>query len=473
MPREQVNGRAPPPPRLSGAFDSTGSFPSERSPLLRALREGSSSFEGSYMSMPPPTSMESRLSEAGQFQPIIYAEKALASLLTGVLLYAICCIVGLALVSLNFEGILGERVNWWLIFLPFWLANACILVAHVQSIRHAKRLRQWAEVDSMSNEPLLPLLRRIVLIYAISLPLTVLLLWSELAFCARLENAGTSLYICYAPIMVIQVAFVIRYLLCRSDSTMPGVCWILCFVFTLLLAYQTDTQRKFHASEVRYPLSWWIVLAPLFVFQALMACGLVLVLYYEFAGIYRLTRWQLGASALYLLALVSGVTGELMLLKHIDYHWGTFTFPSALMFFGLVCASVGMYIVGRHHVEELMATRGGAVPVPLTRTTDGWITSHAIVEQWVLFGDVYLTPEGLSARNQNAITGRRDSSVESSEAAGGRLMRRLKQLFGRGKAKETLTASDPERRIQNILRRKTSGSYSDITAEVIHTPKQN
>lgn len=251
------------------------------------------------------------------------------------------------------------------------------------------------------------------------------------------------------------------------------MCWILCFVFTLLLAYQTDTQRKFHAPEMRYPLSWWTVLAPLFVFQALMACSLVLVLYYEFTGIYRLTRWQLGASALYLLALVSGATGELMLLKHIDYHWGTFTFPSALMFFGLVCASVGMYIVGRHHVEELMATRGGAVPVPLTRTTDGWITSHAIVEQWVLFGDVYLTPEGLSARNQKAISGRRDSSVESSEAAGGRLMRRLKQLFGRGRGKQTLTASDPERRIQNTLRRTTSGSYSDITVEVIHTPKQN
>uniref|UniRef100_K3X654 RxLR effector candidate protein n=1 Tax=Globisporangium ultimum (strain ATCC 200006 / CBS 805.95 / DAOM BR144) TaxID=431595 RepID=K3X654_GLOUD len=458
--------------QLNDRDDSNGSFvASERSPLLRALREDSSSFEGNYMSMPPPSSMESRLSEVGQFQPIVYAEKALAALLTGVLLYAICCILGLGLVSLNFEGILGDRVNWWLIFLPFWLANVCIFVGHIQSIRHAKKLRQWAEVDSMSNEPLLPLLRRIVLIYAISFPFSVLLLWSELAFCARLENAGTSLYICYAPIMVIQVAFVIRYLLCRSDSTLPGICWILCFVFTLLLAYQTDTQRKFHASEVHYPLSWWTVLAPLFTFQALMVCSLLLVLYNEFAGIYRLTRWQLGASVLYSLALVTSITGELMLLEHIDYHWGTFTFPSGLMFFGLVCASVGMYIVGRHHVEELMATRGGAVPVPLTRTTDGWITNHAVVEQWVLFGDIYLTPEGLNVRNQKAISGRRDSSVES-EATGGRLVRRLKQLFGKGQPKETLTASDPERRIQNILRRKTSGSYSDITVEVIHTPKR-
>lgn len=251
-----------------------------------------------------------------------------------------------------------------------------------------------------------------------------------------------------------------------------GVCWVLGFVFTLLLAYQTDTQRQFRAAEVQYPLSWWTVLAPLFVFQVIMACSLLLVLYYEFAAIYRLTRWQLGASVLYSLALVTGVTGELMLLKHLNYHWGTFTFPSGLIFFGLVCASVGMYIVGRHHVDELMATRGGAVPVPLTRTTDGWITSHAVVEQWVLFGDVYLTPEGLAARNQKALSSRRDSSVESSEAAGGRLMRRLKQCFGGGRSKEAFTASDPERRIQNLMRRTTSGSYSDITIEVLHTPKQ-
>lgn len=222
-----------------------------------------------------------------------------------------------------------------------------------------------------------------------------------------------------------------------------------------------------------YPLSWWTVLAPLFVFEALMAASLALVLYNEFAGIYRLTRWQLAASVLYSLALVTAVTGELMMLQHIDYHWGSFTFPSGLLFFGLVCASVGMYIVGRHHVDELMATRGGAVPVPLTRTTDGWITSHAVVEQWVLFGDVYLTPEGLSARNEKTITGRRDSSAESTENAGTRLLRRLKQLVGSATPRDVLSENDPERRIQNILRRTTSGSYSDITVEVIHTPKQN
>ena len=206
-------------PRASSSSSSL----SERSPLLRALDQvASSSCEDFYMSMPALPSDGSRLSDSGEFEPLIFAEKALAALLNGVLLYALGCIVGVAVVSLNFEGVLGSRVNWWLVFLPFWLANGAILYAHVTSTRHAMTLRRWAEVESMSNEPLLPLLRRIVLVYAISFPLTLLLLWSELAFCASLQHhTATSLYFCYAPLMVIQVAFVVRYLLCRSDSTLP------------------------------------------------------------------------------------------------------------------------------------------------------------------------------------------------------------------------------------------------------------
>ncbi|CAI5722488.1 unnamed protein product [Hyaloperonospora brassicae] len=448
---------------------SSSSSLSERSPLLRALDRGaSSSCEDFYMSVPALPSDSGCLSDSGQFQPVVFAEKALATLLDGVLLYALGCIVGVALVSLNFEGVLGPRVNWWLVFLPFWLANGALLYAHVTSTRHAVTLRRWAEVESMSNEPLLPLLRRIVLVYAISFPLTVLLLWSELAFCASLQHhTATSLYACYAPLMVIQVAFVVRYLLCRSDSTLPGVCWALLFVFTLLLAYQTDMQRRVEILEIaRPPVSWWIVFAPFFAFELLMAGSLLRVLYNEFSGIYRLTRWQLAASGLYTLALVTGTSGELMLLKQVDYHWGTFTLPSGMMFVGLVCACVAMYIVGRHHVEELMASKGGAVPVPLTRTADGWITSHAIVEQWVLLGDITLTPQGLRVRNRKT----RSNLGAESEAAGSHILRQMKGLLTRATSEENIGDNDPERRICKVLR-KTSGSYSDITVEIVDTPK--
>ncbi|TMW56771.1 hypothetical protein Poli38472_006781 [Pythium oligandrum] len=443
---------------------------SERSPLLRVMRNDSTSFEGTYMSMPQHTNGTS--SEQAHFRPIVYAEKALASLLNGVLLYALCCIIGVLVVSLNFEGLLGDRVNWWLVFTPFWVANVALFVAHISSLGHTRQLRHWAELESMSNEPLLPLLRRIVMIYAVSFPLSVLLLWSELAFCARLQDPGTGLYICYAPLMVIQVAFFVRYLLCRSDSTLPGVCWMLMFAFTLLLAYETNSQHITPHGD-RFALSWWTVATPLFVFEGLMACALIVVLYHEFSGVYRMTRWQFGASALYLLALMSAVTGQLMLLENIDYHWGTITFPSALIFFGLVCASIGMYIVGRHHVQELMASKGGAVPVPLTRTNQGWITNHAVTEHWILFGDIYLTPEGLHYRN---LTQGRRNSVADLETAPGwkRLWRSVRSICGR-KQDDLLTPRDPERRIQNLLRRRTSDSSGPPSpaSSVISTSSPN
>ncbi|KAI9916020.1 hypothetical protein PsorP6_008650 [Peronosclerospora sorghi] len=457
--------------RADGLPSTPSSTLSERSPLLRVLSDGALTFaENTYMSVPAPPGDSGRLSENGQFQPLIFAEKALAALLNGVLLYALGCVIGVVFVSLNFEGVIDPRINWWLVFVPFWLANIAMLYAHLTSIRHAKALRRWADVDSMSNEPLLPLLRRIVLVYAISFPLTILLLWSELAFCASLQKTTiTSLYICYAPLMVIQVAFVVRYLLCRSDSTLPGICWALLFVFTLLMSYQTDTQRHFEALEMaKPPISWWIVFAPLFTFELIMAGSLLLILYNEFSGIYRLTRSQLSASVLYTLALVAGVSGELMLLEKVDYHWGrTFTFPSGMVCFGLVCACIAMYIVGRHHVGELMASKGGAVPVPLTRTANGWITSHAIVERWLLFGDIYLTPQGLYLRNQKART---NSSIDS-EAAGRRIMRHVKGFFSRVTSEENIGDSDPEHRLCSVLRRKTSGSYSDITLDPVDTPK--
>lgn len=405
----------------------------------------------------------------GQFRPIIYAEKALAALLNGVLVYALFCVIGLGLASLNFEGMLGHNVNWWLVFLPFWCANLAILVAHLSSIRHAKKLRQWAEVDSMSNEPLLPLLRRIVMIYAVSFPLSVLLLWSQLAFCARLENSATSLYICYAPLMLIQAAFVVRYLLCRSDSTLPGVCWVLGFVFTFLMSYQTNASMRL--PEPSYPLSWWTVAAPLFTLEALFGITLVVVLVNEFKGIYSMTRWQLGAIALYAFALISLVTGQLMLLENIDYHWGSVFFPSTMLLLGLVSASVAMYIVGRHHVQDLMATRGGAVPVPLTKTRDGWVTSHAALENWIMLGDIPLTDYGLDHRNR-ASQRRNSAMVEADDTQRGNswLKHVSKTLTRNHKPKEALAANEPERRIQNVLQRKTSGSYSDIAVDV-DTPK--
>lgn len=200
-----------------------------------------------------PNSSEHRDSAFSYKSPVIFAEKALGAILHGALLYALCCIIGIAFTSLKFEGLLGNRVNWYIVFLPFWGANVLIIIAHFLSFRHAKKLRQWAEVETMENEPLLPLLRRVMMIYSISVPLTGLLFWCELAFCLQLSNEGkTSFYFCYVPLMLIQLAFVARYMLCFAHSSLPVIlgayfsCFeTLCFV---LLGGLLDAKLCFYPS---------------------------------------------------------------------------------------------------------------------------------------------------------------------------------------------------------------------------------
>lgn len=267
---------------------------------------------------------------------------------------------------------------------------------------------------------------------------------------------------------------------------------MLAFAFTLMLAYQTDSPRGqwLSSDSTKYPLPWWAVATPLFTLELLLGAALLVVLYNEFSGVYRLARWQLAASALYSLAFVAAVAGEVLLLieermgpkRLMELHWGARTFPSALVFFGLICASIAVYIVGRYYVEQLMATKGGAMPVPLTRTTDGWITSHAVIEQWVLFGDIYLTPAGLERRNRNLQMQRRNSAVDSDnggsgQSAGTRIVSWFQRICGRVSHRDDESSAlgdrDPERRLRNmVIRRKTSGSYSDITLDVVDTPKE-
>lgn len=247
---------------------------------------------------------------------------------------------------------------------------------------------------------------------------------------------------------------------------------MLIFVFTLLVAYQFNNQHVIRVDEKRktvFTLSWWTVATPVFVLEFLMACALGVVLYHEFAGVYRLTRWQLSASALYFLAVIASVTSQFMLLEHLNYHWGTCTFPIALLFFGFVCTSIAMYIVGRHHVEEFMATKGGAVPVPLTRTSQGWVTNHAVTDHWIMFGDIYLTADGLNIRNQRSH-GRRNSIIEMEQISlWKRVSRFIRRVFGQGTIP---TEIDERESYQKSILRRTSGSYSDIKIDChVDTPK--
>lgn len=344
-----------------------------------------------------------------------------------------------------------------------------LIVAHFSALKSTWKLKHWAEADSVSNEPLLPLLRRIGMILLCTIPLTALLFWSEFAFCARLnDKKAASLYLCYAPLILIQVTFVGRYFLCRARSHWPGFSWLLVLCFTILLAYQTNRRWKEHYilrtadhktkefEFIRYSLAWWIVLAPLFAFDLIMIGCLGVILHHVIRGYYRLVSWQILSIGLYLAGIGCTMFGQFMLWEKIEYYQETFTFPSVVIFTGLLCVSVAVYIVSRHYVNRLMLTRGGAIPVPLRQTDAGWEPANLGRDRWLLLGEIELTSKG---RARQILRRRALSDLETDRAGHGFNMC---CCLGSNSPSDIYSGGNRERRLQYTLRRTTSGSYDEI-----------
>lgn len=156
--------------------------------------------------------------------PVRYAEKAFSLLLRSLLFYVFCCIIGILLIFLTIRtSKLESAVNWWLVFTPFWIANVVLLTAHILSVYNMRKLKQFAYLEqSRFCEPLLPLLRRLVVIFAITFPCSLLILWSEIAFCAQFQKiVASNMYMCYTPLLIIQAAVFLRYFICSSRSSLP------------------------------------------------------------------------------------------------------------------------------------------------------------------------------------------------------------------------------------------------------------
>jgi len=230
--------------------------------------------------------------------------------------------------------------------------------------------------------------------------------------------------------------------------------------------------RKIRGSEeVKGLLLWSIVFAPLFAFEFLMFGSLIAVLYYEFIGFYRMEMWQLIAAVFYTIGLVCATIGQIMLLEHIELQISTIDVPSILISSGLVFASIGLYIVCRKHVAKLMASRGGAVPVPLTRTSVGWVTNYAVTDSWILLGDIDLTADCLRGRNPPHQRQHSMSDIESDNHWCSRVFYKLccccRSSENRLDSIDTTSPNEhPEGRLKNTLRRTTSGSYSDVPVDI-------
>jgi hypothetical protein len=255
-----------------------------------------------------------------------------------------------------------------------------------------------------------------------------------------------------------------------------------------MLAYNTDVlHRRNGEKETTTDLSavllpWLTVFCPLFVLALLMFCSLMIVLYSEVAGYYQMTSAQLAASILYTLSLGTGSTGQVMLLEHIEFHSTTLDIPSIMLFSAWSMGSLALYIISRQEVKKLMASRGGAVPVPLTRTAAGsWVTNHAVTDRWMLLGDIRLTATGLERRSGQRKYKRTTSDMDpmdlNSESwicirnmCGSRWLSWCCCCFRFHQISDVASSDGehhhhPESRLKNV-KRKNSGSYSDLHVDM-------
>ena len=443
---------------------------SETSSLLHVLRN-----------TPPSTYQSTSVSPThdDSFRPTMYAENALYYLIYGILINLFFILLGLLSIALSLE--FQPNATWTVIFTPFWMGNFILFLATLKSFQNTRQLQKCAIADTSSNEPLLPLFRRILTLYIILLPIAVLILCSQMAFCARLQDEEGSFSVAFAPLIVIQLGFITRYTLCTAKSSLPCLGWTLLCCFTVLVAYQTNMEREYgaaldvqedkndHDNETIYDdkLPWIVVLGPLLALDLMMLGCITCISLYTYQGLYSLNVGQKTSLWLYNIGGIATLMGQYFFWEKVEYvakH--TVILPSVYLFTGLSLCSLSLCIIAIQLVTGLLASRGGAVPVPLRRTRDGWVPAHTGVHRWLLLGDVVITAKGKAFWNKNASEmssttpdRNNDSEVETDTTT---------FSFWRKKNREPLKSPDlsvieSQRHFRTA--RKMSGVYDDDISE--------
>lgn len=472
----------------------------ESSPLLQVLRRQKKK-DGAYLALPPslPSSQyrtartrtvntgnplrtddqtpESRRNAATSHavHPILYAEEAISVLLNGGLVYLACLAIGFIVIALKYEQHEFVDTSWWSAFLPIWIANVVLCSAYLRAMWVLGQLRktvilsqQDLAFNDTNNEPWMLLMRRVGHSLLLSVPLALLLLWTELALyraCCTdfIVTNASPVGSWYLPLILMQLMFVTRYVCCASTSVVPGLASSLLLVFTCLLAYQTlppsypsdgsTTSEGALSHDPHHPrmmMSWWIVYLPLLAFDMVMFVCLATIALRIFLGLYqRCAPWQVCVGLVYLVGLVTRGLGQVLVWRNLTsspkegkiMSW--LSFPSSMIFIGLVLSCVGMYLTFSARAREIRATRGGQAPLPLRRTSAGWIPLASETERWLLLGEFRFTSKGMAWKEKR-----------QARARGNVFPPRVSESSGYHRAQRESEESP--------LVRRASGSYEDI-----------
>ena len=291
---------------------------------------------------------------------------------------------------------------YWMILVPSWLAHAGVFYCHVKGCRNlgkfiqqANDSRQHSRQTSSSSgqnnstasqqiaqdyhdrQEYLPLLQR-SLKYGLKTGSLCLLLFvfQMLVFFhlreataaqgdAYIQNINT----CLLPLWVLVIGGLLDGIICKTQSFLRVVSWILLFTSMLLLVVKVD-----HDYE---SVNWFDVTFPLFVNMCICAGSLIYVLYGHQLGYFQLTENQYMAGIMYCISIfmifcLLVVLSEVIPGMAIDMQTAVFvTFLSPLI---IILIGLGAWGVSKDEYRRMLLLGGqqSVHPMRLRLEPAGW-----------------------------------------------------------------------------------------------------
>jgi hypothetical protein len=283
-----------------------------------------------------------------------------------------------------------SRFPWHFIFAPFWIGNSILGIVQVRLIfrvgaclgngrivsEHDYRMLRLnpllvAVLADVITDEQIHLVSRGIIGTLVSIPALVLITTTEILLCSNLESGKPAIWTCLSPVLIIQFAAVVVFVLIKTNSIRSGVVNILSLFTTLSIGFRVNMVETAGTS----PTSWLIVLIPLFCLNAVFGHLVGAALVGHVVGDKILRVQQLLAAVLYLTGIVLLTAGEVALAQH-PYAGGDIVnglwLPLGTVYFGSFLFSVAVLIIIGEHGEWLLATKGFADPLPMCLTEGGW-----------------------------------------------------------------------------------------------------
>jgi hypothetical protein len=267
---------------------------------------------------------------------------------------------------------------YWFVLLPSWFSHVGLLWCHVRSAQalstfiaqaNENRLRPDS-TDHLDRTEYLPLLQRSLKFGLKTGLLSFCIFLLEVLVYIRIANGKLPLGVCFIPIWILVVGGVLDGIICKTQSLIRLLCWILLLSTLIMATMKVDYGVR--------ELDWRIVVAPIVAVLSMASLALMYIIYGHQVGYYRLTESQLTAGILYSMAaaitivLVIVLAEVMPLSRPVEIETRVFVVILAPLVFCLT--GMGAYAVSRDEFGRLLLYGGQTAvhPMRLKWESKGW-----------------------------------------------------------------------------------------------------